>query len=261
MTNHATAELPPRLSLVVPVRNERDNVRPLVTAVALALGNAHWELIFVDDSDDGTDQVVQEVAAQEPRVRLFKRTVNRGGLAGAVVDGFGVSRGEFVCVLDGDLQHPPDVVPKLLARAAQRNADVVIASRYIPGGDPGGLAGPLRQIYSRGLKYLAKLLFPLRLRGITDPLGGFFLVRRSVISGVELRPVGYKILLEILIRGRWSRAAEAPYRFAPREAGTTKADFRQGLRFLQHLARLSWDCSPLLGLLHRLPLPGRKQSS
>ncbi|MER3420043.1 MAG: dolichol-phosphate mannosyltransferase, partial [Chloroflexota bacterium] len=110
----------------------------------------------------------------------------------------------------------------------------------------GGLAGPLRRFYSWGLKVLAQGCFPRRLAGITDPLGGFFLVRRTLLDGVTLRPVGYKILLEVLVRCPRRRVAEVPYRFRPRRAGSTKADLRQGLRFLRHLGLLLWDCSPAL---------------
>jgi dolichol-phosphate mannosyltransferase len=95
-------------------------------------------------------------------------------------------------------------------------------------------------------------MFPRRLAGITDPLGGYFLFRRSVVQGAQLRPMGYKILLEILVRCRWRVVREVPLCFAPRLAGDSKADFRQGLRFLRHLATLVWDCSPLFALPHRV---------
>lgn len=232
------------LSVIVPTRNERENVGPLVSELAAALAGVAWEALFVDDSNDGTDTEVARVAMAQPRVRLLHRGRPEGGLAGAVVAGFATARGTYCCVLDGDLQHPPAVVPRLLAAARRHDADLVIASRYRPGGSAGGLDGPLRQAFSRGLKALAVLAFPWRLRAVTDPLGGFFLVRRALVTGVALRPVGYKILLEVLMRCRWRRVREVPYRFAPRQAGTTKADLRQGLRFLRHLARLLWDCSP-----------------
>jgi glycosyltransferase involved in cell wall biosynthesis len=236
----------PLLSLVVPTRNERGNVAPLIDAVRVALGHQSWEAVFVDDSDDGTDAAVQAIAASDERVRLLHREVNQGGLAGAALAGFGIARGRYICVLDGDLQHPPAAIPSLLAAAERTGADVVVASRYVSGGDPGGLAGPSRQLYSRGLKLLSKAVFPRRLAGVTDPLGGFFLVRRSLVDGVRMHPIGYKILLEVLVRCRPRRVVEVPYRFAPRTAGATKADVRQGLRFLHHLARLAWECSPAL---------------
>jgi dolichol-phosphate mannosyltransferase len=234
----------PELTLIVPTYNERDSVQPLLTAIDGALHGIVWEAVFVDDSRDGTDMLLAEIGTTDPRVRVVHREVNRDGLAGAVVDGLQEARGSYVCVIDADLQHPPERLPVLLAAARSQDADVVIASRYVPGGSTGGLDGPLRQFYSRGLKQLSQMVFPRRLAGITDPLGGYFLLHRSVVQGVALRPMGYKILLEILVRCSWKRSAEVPYAFQQRQHGESKADFRQGLRFLHHLVRLALDCSP-----------------
>jgi dolichol-phosphate mannosyltransferase len=240
------------LSLVIPTYNERENVVPLVDEIVAALHGYVWEAVFVDDSSDGTDAAIAALAAADSRVRLLHRAKNRGGLAGAVVDGFAEARGDYVCVLDADLQHPPGRIPALLAEARRTSADLVIASRYLPGGSAGGLAGPLRQAISSGLKGLSKVAFPQRLAGITDPLGGFFLLRRAIVEGVELRPIGYKILLEILVRCHWRVVGEVPYAFQPRLAGASKADLPQGVRFLRHLATLAWDCSPLFAPAHLL---------
>jgi dolichol-phosphate mannosyltransferase len=239
------------LTLVVPTYNERANIQPLVSELREALGLTNWEALFVDDSTDGTDQLIAALGNEDPRIRLLHRAVNRNGLAGAVVDGFCHARGSYMCVLDGDLQHPPARIPVLLAEARQQAADVVIASRYTAGGSAGGLAGPLRHFVSRALTRLAQAAFPRRLSGITDPLGGFFLIHRSVVDNVELRPFGYKILLEILIRGDWRTAREVPYQFAPRQHDASKADMRQGVRFLAHLARLVWDRSPAFNMPRR----------
>ncbi|MBV9543613.1 MAG: polyprenol monophosphomannose synthase [Chloroflexi bacterium] len=233
------------LSLVIPTYNERDNVKVLLEEVASALSGISWEVLFVDDSNDGTDQVVGEIGGSDSRVRLLHRLVNSGGLSGAVVDGLSHVHGTYVCVLDADLQHPPRRIPEMLALARQTNADVVVASRYIAGGSTGGLDGPVRRFYSVGLKTLSQMLFPRRLASVSDPLGGFFLLNQSVLEGVNLRPIGYKILLEILVRCRWQSAREIPYGFQPRRHGDSKADFRQGVRFLQHLGMLFVDCSPM----------------
>jgi len=249
------------VALVVPTFNERDSVQPLLEEVDAALVGSSWSALFVDDSNDGTDDVIAAIAVRDPRVSVLHRAENRGGLAGAVSDGLQhVAAGAYVCVIDADLQHPPSVIPKLLEEARRTDADVVIASRYIPGGSNGGLDGPMRQFYSRGLKLLAQVLFPRRLTGITDPLGGFFLVRRSAVQGVELRPIGYKILLEVLVRCDWHTSAEVPYRFELRRHGESKANLQQGLQFLEHLRTLFWDCSPMLAvprLATRLSVGGR----
>jgi dolichol-phosphate mannosyltransferase len=233
------------VALVIPTFNERESVVPLLVEIERALANISWHAVFVDDSTDGTDQVIGDISTRDPRVSVVHRTTNRGGLAGAVADGLRhLSMGTFACVLDADLQHPPSLIPEMLAEAGRADADIVIASRYRPGGSTGGLDGPLRQFYSRGLKVLAQLLFPRRLADISDPLGGYFVVRRSVIDGVQLRPIGYKILLEVLVRGRWRTARELPYRFEARRHGTSKANLAQGIRFLEHLRTLFWECSP-----------------
>jgi len=233
------------VSLVIPTYNERENVRVLHKELAAALVGVSWEALFVDDSDDGTDAVVRSIEVSDPRVRVLHREVNTGGLAGAVVDGLLDVRGTYVCVLDADLQHPPERIPEMLGVARRTNADVVVASRYMPGGSTGGLDGPLRQLYSVGLKTLSQTLFPRRLATVSDPLDGFFLLNRSILNGVQLRPLGYKILLEILVRCQWGSASEIPYSFQPRRHGDSKADFRQGMCFLRHLGMLFVDCSPV----------------
>lgn len=241
----------PDLSLVIPTRDERGNVRPLLAELDAALAGTVWEAIFVDDSTDGTDREVERAAAADPRIRLVHRSGPGLNLANAVVTGFALASGTYVCVLDADLQHPPDRIPAMLETARHTNADIVIASRYVPGGSAGGLAGPLRRLYSVGLKTLSRMLFPRRLAGISDPLGGFFLVRRGVLAGVPLQPLGYKILLEVLVRAPWRRVREVPYRFRPRRHGLSKADLPQGIAFLRHLGRLARCCSPLLAPLRR----------
>ncbi|HKS70631.1 MAG TPA: glycosyltransferase, partial [Ktedonobacterales bacterium] len=183
-------QLRPLLSLVVPTRNERDNVAPLARRVATALSAVEYELIFVDDSDDETPAAIRRVMAADPCVRLLHREPRQraGGLSSAVVAGIRQARGAFVAVLDGDLQHPPELLPQLLA--AGQDSDVVVASRYVPGGGSGGLDGLTRQLVSRGSKLAAQALFA-RVRPCTDPMSGFFLFRREVVAGVDLRPVGF----------------------------------------------------------------------
>jgi len=143
-------------------------------------------------------------------------------------------------VLDGDLQHPPELLPELVAVGESSGADLVVASRYARGGSSGGLAGPVRRAVSRLSGLTARALFPGRLRGVSDPMSGFFLIRRSLV-GADLRPDGYKILLELAVRCRPSGTAEVPYVFQPRFAGASKASFAEGLRFLRHLVVLRFS--------------------
>ncbi len=230
------------LTVIAPSRNEQDSVGPLAEAVRAALPDVAYELLIVDDSDDATPQVVASMEADPTfHVRLLHRPkgpARWGGLSGAVVDGLRTSNASYVCIIDADLQHPPDKIAELLAAAQLSGCDVAMACRYIPGGSSEGLAGPARTAFSLGCKWLCKLAFPVRLRGVHDPLSGFLLVRRSITEDVYLRPLGFKISLELLVRCKRNGLVEIPYRFRRRVAGTSKADFRVGQLFLHHLWRL-----------------------
>jgi glycosyltransferase involved in cell wall biosynthesis len=225
------------LSVVVPTRNEEDNILVLLARVDAALAGISYELIVVDDSDDETPRVVESEAVAGRPVRLIHRhgRERAGGLSSAVVEGFRAARGIHLACLDADLQHPPEMVPKLLA--ALERADLVVASRYTSGGDGGGLDGPTRRLGSLIAKVLAQILVP-NARLSSDPLGGFFALRRDAIEGIALRPVGFKILLEILARGHVRRVVDVPYAFRPRQSGRSKADFGQLRMYLRHLGRL-----------------------
>ncbi len=228
----------PRVTVIVPTYNERDSVSELVARVAQALDGREAEILFVDDSTDDTPQEVERVAADAPLpVRVHHRDRGAGGLGGAVVEGLRLAAGEVCIVMDGDLQHPPELLPALVDRWEEGGADVVIASRYLAGGDSTGLGTALRYGVSRGATMLTKAMFPLRLARSTDPMTGFFLVDRRRLALDALVPSGFKILLEILVRSDL-RIAEVPMTFSERRHGTSKATLRQGAAFLAHLARL-----------------------
>ncbi|HEY5003529.1 MAG TPA: glycosyltransferase, partial [Ktedonobacteraceae bacterium] len=233
------------LSVVIPTRNEQDNIRPLVEALHDALDGLAVEIIFVDDSDDDTPEIIKDVARTMDITQFHIRLEHRlagservGGLATAVVFGMSRAQAHYVAVIDADLQHPPEQLRVFYDRALAEDVDLVLASRYIKGGSYQGLAGPGRRFFSIGLKWTAKLLFSERLRNISDPLGGFFLLRRSLLTDVSLRPIGYKILLELLLRCQWHDVLEVPYHFRTRTHGQSKANMRQGIMALQHMARL-----------------------
>ncbi|GAA2588938.1 hypothetical protein GCM10010435_79290 [Winogradskya consettensis] len=235
------AGAPPAVTVVVPTRNEADNVGPLADRVRAAFGDQPVEIVFVDDSDDATPSAIEAIAERHPgEVRLIHRVSQEraGGLGGAVVAGISAARAPWVVVMDGDLQHPPETAPLLLAAGRAETAQAVVASRYRESGRVDGLGGWFRRTVSRGSGRLAKLFFPLRLRGVTDPMSGFFAVRRDAVRPAELRPDGYKILLEMLVRNRIERVAEVPYTFRSRTAGESKASLPEGLRYFRHLAGL-----------------------
>lgn len=151
--------------------------------------------------------------------------------------GFMAASGAFFVVMDADLQHPPSVVPEMLRRAHDECADLVIGSRFAAAGSVRHF-GVLRMAVSRASSLLARLCFPHRLAGVTDPMSGLFLLRRTSVDPAVLRPHGFKILLEVLARSTPSKVVEVPYVFGERVAGESKASAREGFRFLRHLIRL-----------------------
>ena len=231
----------PLLSVVVPTRNEEANVGPLLGRLSSALAAVDHEILFVDDSDDGTPSAIARAAAGDACVDLVHRegSDRAGGLSTAVVSGIHGTRGEFVCVMDADLQHPPEDIPGMLA-AARDGADVVVASRYMRGGSRRGLDGAGRRLVSRVAGAVARALFS-EARASSDPLSGFFLCRRRVIDGIEFRPVGFKILLELLVCVPGVRVRDVPLVFAARAGGASKATARQGLLFLGHIRSLVFE--------------------
>lgn len=228
------------ISIIVPTRNEEHIVRTLATEVAKSLGGIGHEVIFVDDSTDRTPNIIGELMCVHENIRLIHRQGREceGGLATAALRGISEARGAYICVMDADLQHPPLDIPRLLDEAQASDADIVVASRYREGGSYEGLTGPFRKFISIALKEFTKVLFFPRLNGVTDPLSGFFVVRRDILEGASLSPIGFKILLEILVRCQWESVREIPYEFAQRASGKSKATMTQGLSFLCHVARL-----------------------
>ncbi len=237
------------VTVIVPTFNERENVAELVARTAAALAGHSAEILFVDDSVDDTASEIERVAADAPLpVRVIHRADNSGGLGGAVVVGLRAAAADLCIVMDGDLQHPPELLPALLARHDEGETDVVAASRYIGGGDTSGLGTAVRFGVSRAATWLTRAMFPIRLARSTDPMTGFFLVDRRRLDLEALRPQGFKILLEILARTDL-RIAEVPMEFAERRHGTSKASLRQGATFVAHLARLRFGKMSLFALI------------
>jgi dolichol-phosphate mannosyltransferase len=202
--------------------------------------------VFVDDSDDDTAAVIRAVAARCSRpIAVIHRPPDQrdGGLGGAVLAGVRAVQSEWMCVMDADLQHPPELIGPLLAEARRSNADVVVASRYCAGGDVGEFSA-LRAAMSQGSGLMARALFPRRLQNVSDPLSGFFLIRRTAVDVSALRPRGFKILLEILVRGGPLTTSEVAFRFGRRHAGHSKASVREGVRYMRRLIELRVCVAP-----------------
>lgn len=236
-------ELPVRTTLrqtiVVPTFNERDNIATLLDRLVAALPAGETEILFVDDSTDDTPEVIRAGALNCPiPVTVHHREDGAGGLGGAVVEGMRLARGEWIVVMDADLQHPPEIVPGLIAAGARDGADLVVGSRYTGGGNRDGLSGGYRRLVSGGSTVVTKMLFRNSLSQVSDPMSGLFAIRASSLAVGELRPLGYKILLELIVRNRPGRIVEVPYSFQPRHAGESKSSLAEGVRFVKHLGLL-----------------------
>lgn len=227
------------LTVIVPTYNEAPNVAELVRRVELACKGISAEIVFVDDSRDDTPEVIKASAAGSAvPVRLIRRDEPVGGLSGAVIEGVRSSNAVYALVMDADLQHPPEMIPLMLDRLRESDAEVVVASRYCGnGGSASGLANGARRLVSSGATVLSRTMFPGRLMHCSDPMTGFFGFRRAAVRTERLKPTGFKILLEILCRHRLS-VVEVPFVFGARFAGESKATLKEGFRFLHQLAGL-----------------------
>ena len=235
-------------SLVVPTFNERENLGSLVERVHKSLSSHPYELIIVDDdSPDETWKLAAEMAEREPQLRVIRRQGERG-LATAVVAGWKEARGEVLGVMDGDLQYPPELLPQLLQAVDETSADLAVASRYVPGSRVEQWSF-LRKVNSWGARLLARLALPGVIGRLQDPGAGCFVMQRHVIEDIELRPTGYKILLEVLARGHDASVVEIPHHYQGRQEGKSKLDFRQHIAFLSHLQKLAWETGEIGRLL------------
>src|SRR5512143_386195 len=232
----------PRLSLVVPTRNEAGTIEEFLaatTAVLDALLPGEYELILVDDdSPDGTWQKALAQRGRYPALRVLRR-LTETGLGSAVVRGWQLARAPVLGVMDADLQHPPEGCARLWAEVA-RGAELAVASRHVPGGGVSEWSLRRRSL-SRGAQLVGLLVLPGLVGRVIDPMSGYFLLRRSAIEAAELKPAGYKILIEVLGRGRIRWISETGYVFRERAVGASKATWAVYLDYLRQLARLRRD--------------------
>jgi dolichol-phosphate mannosyltransferase len=227
----------PQISLVIPALNEAPNLPPLMEQIAAALAGraGGYEVLVVDDnSRDNTKEVAAELATRYP-MRLIVREQPKNGLSGAVLHGIAEAKGEYLVVMDADLQHPPEKIPELLAPLERGEADFVVGSRYVPGGSIGEKWGVFRKTNSRVATMLAR---PFAGR-TTDPMSGFFALKRSTYARAQrLTPLGYKIALELMCKSRVESVREIPIHFAERTRGESKLTIKEQFRYLEHLSRL-----------------------
>jgi len=228
-----------RLSLIIPTYNERQNLEELVAQlVALLdppLGDAYELIIVDDDSPDRTWELGLALARRHPRLRVMRRERERC-LSTAVIRGWQVARGEVLGVIDADLQHPPEITVALW-NAITHGADLAVASRHVTGGGVSDWS-LARRFLSRGAQALGLLILPRVVARVTDPMSGYFMIRRRSIEGREMDPLGYKILIEVLGRGSIGPIAEVGYVFRERTEGESKVTRRLYGDYLRHLVRL-----------------------
>lgn len=216
----AEAAVVPKVSIVIPTYNESGNIEQVLRAAADALKNDSYEVMVVDDdSPDRTWEIVERVAGEIPGIRLLRRTEGIRDQAHALMDGFKILRGAILGKMDADGSHPASALPKLL-QTIESGCDVAVGSRYASGGTTAGW--PIgRRILSKASTILVRSLLGLK---INDPLSGFWLIRREVYE-LALRdsmPKGYKILLELCVRGHPNRIGEVPIHFQNRSRGKSK---------------------------------------
>jgi dolichol-phosphate mannosyltransferase len=234
------------LSLIIPTYNESKNIPKIVSLLSQTLDQAipgAYELIVVDDnSPDGTWEIAQDLIPQYPQLRVMRRIEERG-LSTAVIRGWQAARGEVLGVIDADLQHPPELLLKLWGEIV-RGGDLAVASRHVEGGGVSDWS-PIRRFLSRGAQTLGLVILPEVIGRVSDPMSGYFMVRRPSIAGRTLSPVGYKILIEVIARGRVPWIGEVGYVFQERQEGESKVTSKQYIDYLRHLVRLRFSLGPI----------------
>jgi dolichol-phosphate mannosyltransferase len=228
-----------KLSLVLPTYNESKNIVDVVEQLTKILDQAlqnDYELVVVDDdSPDKTWQIAQSLTEDFPRLRVMRRQGEKG-LSSAIIRGWQASRGSVLGVIDADLQHPPETLLQLW-QAMENDVDLAVASRHCEGGGVSRWS-IVRRVLSRGAQILGLIILPGVVGRVSDPMSGYFLIRRNAIEGPRLSPIGYKILLEVIGRGNVEDIAEVGYVFRERVSGESKVTAKQYGEYILHLVRL-----------------------
>ncbi|MFT8871532.1 MAG: glycosyltransferase [Sporolactobacillus sp.] len=225
------------ISIIVPTFNEGQNVRLLTRRLAAVLTPLHrsFEILFMDDSTDDTVAELRSLAQQFSFVKPMFRQGGVRGLSAAVIDGIKAAEGEFIVVMDADLQHPPEVIPEMLSKLDE-GYQMVIPSRFISNGSDGGLTIG-RKLVSLAARMMARIALK-RVRRISDPTSGFFAVRKAAIAGKAFYPLGWKVMLELIVRADLTDIAEIPFHFQPRDQGQSKMSMKEQRSYMLHLLRL-----------------------
>jgi len=213
------------ISIILPTYNERENIEEVVKQVFSVVKN-EVEIIIVDDnSPDGTG-IIAEQLAKRYNVKVIHRP-KRMGLSPAVIDGLKIAKGGIIGVIDADLSHPPELIPQMISLLENDATDIVMGSRYSIGGSVETWSF-FRKFVSRTATFLAKCLVE-----VNDPMSGFFFMKKSVVENINISSKGYKILLEILVKGNYGKVIELPYTFRGREVGKSKLNAKEYLKYLK----------------------------
>ena len=218
-----------KLSIVIPTYNEKGNIETLVSRIENTLNDINYEIFFVDDSTDETPDILEKVSQRDEHVKYIHRN-NEKGLATAVLLGFRSANGDYLACMDADLQHPPEILLPMYV-TLEKGADMCIPSRHIPGGSDGGLNW-YRKFVSNTAKNIGKLLLPC-LRKISDPTSGLFMFRKEIIKEADLRPIGWKIMIEVIATSKFRYITQIPYTFSERQSGTSKIDTKVTFQYLE----------------------------
>ncbi|MCJ8279681.1 MAG: glycosyltransferase [Rivularia sp. ALOHA_DT_140] len=257
--------LPPRtsvanqsilFSLVIPTYLEAGNIKKIVETLTRLLDESipgDYELIVVDDnSPDGTWEVALSMSSEFPQLKVVRR-LNERGLSSAVIRGWQNAKGQILGVIDGDLQHPPHILLQLLS-SIEKGADLAVASRHVEGGGVSSWSF-IRRLLSRGAQLLGLIILPRVTGRVSDPMSGYFMVRRSCVEDIVFNPIGYKILLEVLGRGEVDEIAEVGYVFCERQDGESKVSWKHYLDYVRHLLRLRFSSDKVEKLSQRWGFP------
>jgi dolichol-phosphate mannosyltransferase len=244
------SQKPLKFSLVIPTFNEGKNISEIVRTISNLLDRimpGEYELIVVDDdSPDQTWELACKLMSSYPQLRVMRRETERG-LSTAIIRGWQAARGEILGVIDADLQHPPEILLQLWEEM-NKGAELAVASRNVEGGGVSEWS-IVRRFLSRGAQILGLVILPEVISRLSDPMSGYFMVRRSAIANQPLSPIGYKILIEVAARGQIRWIAETGYIFRERVAGASKVTWKQYVEYVQHLITLRcslWQSSRLL---------------
>lgn len=220
-----------KLSLIIPTYNEKENINKLLFRLEeeFSKNKIIGEIIVVDDnSPDGTGQVLEELRKKYQNLKVIHRE-GKLGLSSAVIEGFKIAEGDVLGVMDADLSHPIDKINEMYQQIIKKDADLVIGSRYVKGGEIKGW-NLYRKLLSKGATLLARVF-----TNVKDPMSGFFLIKRDAIINKEINSKGFKILLELLIKVDFKNIIEIPITFINRTTGKSKAGFKEIIYYLKNL--------------------------